>query len=241
MKPRMPARQKGLSLIELMVAMLISTFMVLGATQVYIDNQRNYQFQQGQSSNQSLGRTIQLLLDQQLARTGYRASPLTNNSLSSAFPSLASSNGCPSFSAGQTLLLSSDNAGVCYRYQGSADGADFDCLGNKVAAGANVLSRISFVSSSTAGAGSLICSVGGTSTTLVDGLADFVLFKVPTSGASSQSLRYAALLTSSATLRDGVASSVLDQWKTLSGKTRSSDQYLYQISQGSVALRNLMR
>ncbi len=53
-------------------------------------------------------------------------------------------------------------------------------------------------------------------------------------------MRYAALLISSATLRDGVSSSVLDQWKSLSGKTRSSDQYLYQISQGSVALRNLM-
>ncbi len=240
MTRRLPAAQIGLSLIELMVAMLISTFMILGATQVYIDNKRNYQFQQGQSSNQTLGRTIQLLLEQQLARTGYRASPLLNNSLSSAFPSVGSSNGCPSFSAGQTLLLSSDNAGVCYRYQGSADGADFDCLGNKIAAGVNVLSRISFVSSSTAGAGSLICSVGGTSTTLVDGLADFVLFKLPTSSASVQTVRYAALLSSSATLRDGVTSGVLDKWKTLSGRTRSSDQYLYQISQGSVALRNLM-
>jgi type IV pilus assembly protein PilW len=234
------ANQRGLSLIELMVAMLISTFMILGATQVYIDNQRTYQFQQGQSSNQNLGRMIQLLLEQQLARTGYRAEPLLTTSLSSAFPALASSNGCPAFSAGQTLLLSSDNAGVCFRYQGSADGADLNCLGNKIAAGVAVLSRISFVSSTTAGAGSLTCSVGGVSTTLVDGLADFVLFKLPSSSGSAQGLRYAALLTSSKTLRDGVATSVLDQWQSLSGKTRSSDQYLYQISQGSVALRNLM-
>ena len=91
-----------------------------------------------------------------------------------------------------------------------------------------------------AGAGSLTCSVGGVSTTLVDGLADFVLFKLPGSSGAGQGMRYAALLISSATLRDGVSSSVLDQWKNLSGKTRSSDQYLYQISQGSVALRNLM-
>lgn len=236
----MPARQRGLSLIELMIAMLISTFMIIGATQVYIDNKRSYQFQQGQSSNQNLGRMIQLLLDKEVARTGFRAAPLLNTSLSSAFPALSSSNGCPAFAAGETLLLSSDSTGVCYRYQGAADGADLDCLGNTISAGSTVLSRIAYASSTTAGAGSLTCSVGGVSTTLVDGLADFVLFKLPGSSGAGQGMRYAALLISSATLRDGVSSSVLEQWKNLSGKTRSSDQYLYQISQGSVALRNLM-
>ena len=235
-----PARQRGLSLIELMIAMLISTFMIIGATQVYIDNKRTYQFQQGQSSNQNLGRMIQLLLDKEVARTGFRAKPLLNTSLSSAFPAISSSNGCPAFAAGETLLLSSDSTGVCYRYQGASDGADLDCLGNKISAGSNVLSRIAYASSTTAGIGSLTCSVGGVSTTLVDGLADFVLFKLPGSSGAGQGMRYAALLISSATLRDGVSSSVLDQWKNLSGKTRSSDQYLYQISQGSVALRNLM-
>jgi type IV pilus assembly protein PilW len=232
--------QHGLSLIELMIAMLISTFMILGATQIYIDNQRSYQFQQGQSSNQGQGRVIQMLLEQQLARTGYRATPLLTTSLSSAFPALASSNGCPAFSAGQTLLQSSDKTGVCYRYQGSADGADLDCLGNKISKGQDVLSRIDFVSSTSAGAGSLTCSVGAVTTTLADGLADFVFFALPGSSASAQGVRYAALLSSNASLRDGVATSVLDQWKSLSGKSRSSDQYLYQISQGSVALRNLM-
>ncbi|MEN0107969.1 MAG: prepilin-type N-terminal cleavage/methylation domain-containing protein [Pseudomonas sp.] len=232
--------QRGLSLIELMIAMLISTFLVLGATQVYLDNQRTYLFQQGQSSNQNLGRMIQLLLDQQLARTGYRASPLANAGLGVAFPALASSNGCPAFAAGETVLPSSDSNGICFRYQGAADADDVDCLGQKIAASANVLSRISFVSSTTAGAGSLVCAVGGSSVTLVDGVADFVVFAVPNSDGSSQAVRYAALLTSSTALRDGIASSVLEQWKSLSGKTRSSDQYLYQISQGSVALRNLM-
>ncbi|MGY4531044.1 type IV pilus assembly protein PilW [Pseudomonas sp. TE3786] len=235
-----PARQRGLSLIELMVAMLISTFMILGTTQIYIDNQRTYQFQQGQSSNQNLGRMIQLLLDQQLARTGYRATPKGNPGLGTAFPAIASSNGCPAFALGETLLASSDGNGVCFRYQGASDGADINCLGKKISAGVNVLSRISFVSSTTAGAGSLVCAIDGSSITLLDGLADFMLFAVPGSKGNSQAVRYAALFSSSKTLRDGVATSVLDQWKSLSGKTRTADQYLYQISQGSVALRNLM-
>jgi type IV pilus assembly protein PilW len=232
--------QAGLSLVELMIALVISTFLVLGATQVYIDNQRTYLFQQGQSSNQNLGRMIQLLLDQQLARVGFRASPLANAGMGVAFPAIGSSNGCPAFAAGETVLPSSDSNGICYRYQGAADSGDLDCLGHKITASANVLSRISFVSSTTAGAGSLVCSVDGASVTLVDGIADFVVFAVPASDGSSQAVRYAALLSTSTPLRDGIATTVLDQWKNLSGKTRASDQYLYQISQGSVALRNLM-
>ena len=37
-------RQRGLSMIELLVALAISSFLILGITQVYIDNKRNYMF-----------------------------------------------------------------------------------------------------------------------------------------------------------------------------------------------------
>ncbi|MEN1592952.1 prepilin-type N-terminal cleavage/methylation domain-containing protein, partial [Pseudomonas aeruginosa] len=38
--------QKGLSMVELLVALAISSFLILGISQIYIDNKRNYLFQQ---------------------------------------------------------------------------------------------------------------------------------------------------------------------------------------------------
>lgn len=35
-------RQTGLSMVELMITLLISSFLILGITQIYIDNKRNY-------------------------------------------------------------------------------------------------------------------------------------------------------------------------------------------------------
>lgn len=44
--------QAGLSLVELMVALAISSVLILGITQIYIDNKRSYSFQQNQAENQ---------------------------------------------------------------------------------------------------------------------------------------------------------------------------------------------
>jgi type IV pilus assembly protein PilW len=236
----MTRSQQGLSLVELMVALAIGSFLVIAATQVYLDNKRSYLFQQGQSSNQGLGRMVQLLLDQQLARTGFRADPMNTESLESAFPSVSAGDGCPAFGAGQTYQEASSGTGICFRYQGSADGGDVDCLGNVIAAGTHVLSRISYVPSSTVGKGSLTCSVGGNSTTLIDGLADFTFFPVPDSTKDVLGLRYAALMASTAKLQDGVKSDTLKRWNDMTGASLDEDGHLYQIVQGSVTLRNLM-
>lgn len=238
MKRRLAHAQQGLSLIELMIAMLISTFLVLGATQVYLDNQRNYQYQQGQSSNQAQARVIQLVLERELSRAGFAAEPYK-----SEIQEAASQNGCPAFSSGQAVAVSSDGSGLCYHYEASVsetdEGKDVDCLGTKLTSSEEVISRISYVASSTAGGGSLVCTVDGKSVTLVDGLADFVFFTLPAPTTSKHiAVRYAALLSTATKLRDGVSSDVLSRWKTLSGNSRSDDQYLYHISQGSVTLRN---
>ena len=65
-------RQSGLSMIELLVALAISSFLILGITQIYLDNKRNYLFQQGQAGNQENGRFAMMFLDQQLAKVGFR-------------------------------------------------------------------------------------------------------------------------------------------------------------------------
>ena len=67
--------QAGLSLVELMVALAISSVLILGITQIYIDNKRSYAFQQNQAENQEASRYTLLLLQQELAKAGYRRRP----------------------------------------------------------------------------------------------------------------------------------------------------------------------
>ena len=74
-----PQNQGGLSLVELMIALALSSFLILGITQVYLDNQRTYLFQQGQLQNQENRRFVSLFLQQELSRAGYRRSPLTQD------------------------------------------------------------------------------------------------------------------------------------------------------------------
>ena len=56
------SKEHGLSMIELLIALAISSFLILGITQIYIDNKRNYLFQQTQAANQENLRFLDLLL-----------------------------------------------------------------------------------------------------------------------------------------------------------------------------------
>ncbi len=244
----MKATQRGLSIIELMVALTLSTFLILAVTQLYLNNKRHALFQEGQVSNEENGRTALLLLDQQLARAGFRANPVNQTTLELAFPLHAAGDGCVEMSPGQVVALTSDKTGLCFRYRGEVKGTDTDCLGNPIAAAVNgteVLTRISYVAdpNGAVGQGSLQCSAQGKPAQVIAaGLADFVWFKPPAAGQGSQAIRYAALFSSRAVATEGMANGMAANWKTLTGREPpdgASGQVL-QIVQGSVTLRNLM-
>lgn len=120
--------QTGLSLVELMIAMAISSFLILGITQIYIDSQRHSLFQQNQSNNLDSGRFAALLLDQYLGKAGYRRNPSV--SYEQAFPERAAGGGCMAFSAGSSVtgLDPTEGTGLCLRYQPQVSG-DLDCQG----------------------------------------------------------------------------------------------------------------
>ena len=67
--------QRGLSIIELMIALAISSLLILGVTQIYVDNKSNFFFQQGQSDNTENARYTLLILEEELRRVGYRIRP----------------------------------------------------------------------------------------------------------------------------------------------------------------------
>lgn len=123
--------QKGLSLVELMVALAVSSFLILGITQVYINNKRNYVFQQSQAANLDSSRFAVIMLDEILTKAGYRRAP--DQSMESAFPknSATLSTHCDEFAEGAVLtkLKTSGAIGFCLRYQPAISGEDL-CDGN---------------------------------------------------------------------------------------------------------------
>ena len=120
--------QRGLSLVELMVAMALSSFLILGVTQIYLDNKRNYLYQQGQGENVENGRFALMLISERLAKAGYRRNPALTMDI--AFPLQTGAGhvvGC-NFAAGQAVVRV-DDATLCLRYQ-PRDENETNCLGN---------------------------------------------------------------------------------------------------------------
>lgn len=129
-----PRSQYGLSLVELMIAMLISSFLILGVTQIFIDNKRNYLYQQGQGENLENGRYALMLLSDRLSRAGYRRNPVLD--MEESFPS-NTFDGC-AFAAGQAVVRI-DATTLCLRYQ-PKDSSETDCLGNTFSGSSDISS-----------------------------------------------------------------------------------------------------
>lgn len=122
-------QQQGLSMIELLVALAISSFLILGITQVYIDNKRSYMFQQGQAGNLDNSRFSVLMLDEVLSKAGYRRAP--DQGMEDAFPAKASPISiCNNFAKEAVVTnLKNNGIGFCLRYQLAQEG-ELLCDGN---------------------------------------------------------------------------------------------------------------
>lgn len=118
-------RQQGLSIIELMIALAISSLLILGITQIFIDNKRNYVFQRSQVNLQENARYAELLLNEYLAKAGYRRAPDDHPEF--AFPAAASNGDCQAFTSGSSITGTTDKKGMCIRYQPLLSGEP-DCL-----------------------------------------------------------------------------------------------------------------
>lgn len=122
-------RQNGLSMIELLISLAISSFLILGITQVYIDNKRNQVFQLNQMGNLEGSRFAALVIDQYLGKAGYRRNPAAL--IETSFPSRPAGGDCLEFKLGHTATgLDPDvGEGFCIRYQPQVSG-ELDCQGS---------------------------------------------------------------------------------------------------------------
>lgn len=127
--------QKGISIVELMITLVIASVLILGIVQVYVDNRRNNLFQQNQMVNLDNTRFTLLILDSILEKAGYRRAP--DELYETAFPRDTNVNGCSTFERGAAITTLSDNSiGFCMRYQPAFSG-ELDCAGAAVILNAN--------------------------------------------------------------------------------------------------------
>lgn len=239
-------KQSGISMIELMIALLISSFLIIGVTTMFINNKQAYIYQQGQSGNQENGRFALLLLNQELAKAGYRA--LAQDDYAVAFPSISAANGCPSFAAGQVIQRSSSGNGVCFRFQSYATTAR-DCLGQAVPLNSIITTRLEYDATS----GTLQCTAQGATGQLVSGLANLqfqygvdlastrraqTFMTAPNANASIVAIRYSLLFASTG---DNLAVSQSNYFFPLSNTaaTTPTDSRLYRSVAGTTTLRNI--
>lgn len=121
--------QHGLSLIEIMVTLVISSVLLLAVSKVYIDNRRGYLFQQNKSENQENQRYALLLLHQHLTKAGYRRRPELTADTDQFLPAIDSHAGCPNFEKGIAVTWDKSSKSLCIRYE-PRDDKDRNCLGN---------------------------------------------------------------------------------------------------------------
>jgi type IV pilus assembly protein PilW len=256
--PKAPCRkrQTGLSLIELMVAMLIGLFLILGVTQIFINNQKSYLFQQGQVGNQENGRFAMAVLSQELSKAGYRSHP------AKSFPS-ATGLGCTF--PDDTAVIAVSNTSLCLRFQ-AANKNDVNCQGTGLS-NANqdtiispykqinpiIIEKIEFDEATK----SIICTSGATSQPLVTGVAGLrfeygsgkgELKVVSTFGPNPVetigAVRYTILMQSqgTASVRDtATQSAALAEWNTRFGGNLADSNQIYQLVQGTTMIRNQMQ
>tara|TARA_R110000850_G_scaffold38990_11_gene101500 strand:- start:1092 stop:1859 length:768 start_codon:yes stop_codon:yes gene_type:complete len=247
--------QRGLSIIELLIALAISSLLILGITQIYVDNKSNYFFQQGQSDNTENARYALLILEEELRRVGYQIRPDDDPQYAFRQENI----GNCTFAAGETINFDPNNSRLCLRYQPHLPGLTA-CDGiaqpgppqpYELPTGAtNLVVDLTFTG------GSLLCNDQPLFDNVVDLQFEFGIAadgsrqadsytESPATGFGIQSVRYAALIRSRFdNIASDTQSSAFEYWQeTYNGNADAAapDRALYLATESTINLRNLTR
>lgn len=246
--------QFGLSMIELLVALAISSFLILGITQIYIDNKKSYYFQQGQAENNDTSRFIIYTLDNELQKIGYRRRPDLK------YESIFKASG--DFARGEIVKVDAENK-LRFRYQphstedyacdgSSVSESDFSDI-NSIYKGVNLLPRVVTIEFDK-DLGVLKCN----GNEVVSNVTEFsFLYAIPVNNTNSRAglkyvtfddltnankvkgIRYRALVSSSMkSLSDIEGSKALDTFYE-EADDKPDNRAIYQLVNKTVMLRNL--
>ena len=140
-------RQYGLTLIELLIAMVIGLILVAGGTQIYLSTKQTYRSQEAISYVNSNTRFALFFMQDIINMAGYKGDPAETDA--DAFPAAPAAGNCLAFAKNQFVTNTNDLNGFCVRMKspsnsrGSAtDVAQMtDCLGNNIAENDMVTTR----------------------------------------------------------------------------------------------------
>jgi type IV pilus assembly protein PilW len=137
--PGSPRQQSGISLVDLMVAMLLSLILIGGLLQLSVSHKTGYQFQQSKTGNQENMRFAFYYLETLIGRAGFITLP--QNTENYVFGPLSASSQCAAFQSGQFVADSLEGTGICIRFQ-RANSTEVDCLGQAIASDDAFITRI---------------------------------------------------------------------------------------------------
>ncbi len=154
-------KQRGISLVEIMVALVAGLLMLAGVIQIFLANKQTYRINEAAARIQENARIAMELLGRQVRMVGYRNDP--SQSFSSAFPNVSFAGYV--FNDGE--VVRGTDKEVVLRYQ--ADGLIRDCgNGHTPAAGSIVNTRLYVDMDET----ELKCQTGAATQPLLSDVAD---------------------------------------------------------------------
>ena len=130
----MRQHQSGVTIIELMVSLAVSLFLILVIAQFFVANKAAFRTQQAQADMQERGRFALLWVGQQVRQAGYVDSTRIATAKATNF---AAAGGM-----GAEVVLQGSSTALSYRFYGAADGDLIDCQGGAASAGVLVSSTI---------------------------------------------------------------------------------------------------
>ena len=180
-------RQKGISLIEIMVALTISLVLLAGLIQVFVSSKKTYQVQNSVGRLQENGRFALDILTRNLRQAGYSDFSVDIHKDSEFI-------GAPSSATDATCILSGHTRFICGADGSGADSdwvqvsfdASKDCLGNALPSEANGVAVNRFTIDSN---GSLACLGNGNASSqpMVEGVQEMrIRYGINSGGKTDQ-------------------------------------------------------
>ena len=123
--------QSGIGIVEIMVAMAISLFLVAGLAQIFVSNKQSYRVHQAQSRLQENARVASVLLGSGIERAGFHQNAEDDASAVFSGANIALTGTNNNANAGDQIRDGTDT--ITLRFQG--DGVITDCQGALVGAG----------------------------------------------------------------------------------------------------------
>ncbi|MDV6320503.1 PilW family protein [Chromohalobacter sp. HP20-39] len=220
-------RQRGVSLIELMVSLALSMIVLLGVIDLFIAYQQQYRLQTQLAQMQESGRFVTDVLTRELRKAGY-----AEGEQAQTFPATSR--------FAQGAIVAGDDSTLRVRYYGSTDEPLQDCLGGHIEN-----TDITRATLSLNAARGLDCAVNGASPQPLDANVEAMALRYFVGGwrraarvgdwASVKGVSIELLVASRQEGLVDAASSYVFNGETVT----ASDHRLYRVYTTSVALRNV--